>query len=91
MLRALPVTQENVDILPAAAVSLDISSIAHFWDRMERRLHHLQNQPVSLAKIGTEFIRIWNNMQEAFCNTLIRTMRRRCQDCINGNDGHTSY
>ena len=49
-------TQQNVDVLPWPAVSLDISPIEHIWDEMERRLRHLQNQPVTLADMGPALI-----------------------------------
>jgi hypothetical protein len=58
---------------------------------MERRLRHLQNQPVTLVEMGPAWIHIWNNIPQAFFNTLIKSMRRRCQACINANDGHTRY
>jgi hypothetical protein len=55
----------------------DLSAIEHVWDEMERRLRHLQNQPMTLVEIGPSLIRIFN--------ILIRSMRRRCQDSINAN------
>jgi len=85
------VTQQNVDVLPWPAVSYDLSPIEHVWDEMVRRLRHLQNQPVTLEDMGPALIRIWNNIPEAFFNTLIRSMRHRCQACINANGGHTRY
>ena len=78
-------------MLPWPAVSSDLSPIEHVWDKMERRLRHLQNQPVTLVDMGPVLIRIWNNIPEAFFNTLIRSMRRRCQACNNANGGHTRY
>ena len=84
-------TQQNVDVLPWQADSSDLSPIEHVWNEMERRLHHLQNQPVTLPEIGLALIRIWNNIPQAFCNPLIRSIRRRCQACINANGGHTGY
>ena len=33
---------------------------------MERRLHHLQDQPVTLVEMGSALIRIWNNIRQAF-------------------------
>jgi hypothetical protein len=78
-------------VLPWTAVSSDSSPIEDVWDEMERPLRHLQNQPVTLADMGPALIRIWNNIPEVFFNTLIRSMRRRCQACINANGGHTRY
>ena len=78
-------------MLPWSAVCLVLSPIDHVWDDMERRLRHRQNQPVTLAEMGPVLIRIWNHIPQAFCNTLIGSMRRRCQACINVNGGHTRY
>jgi hypothetical protein len=50
---------------------------------------HLPNQPVTLAEMGLALIRIWNIIPQAFFNNLVRSMRRRCQACINANGGHT--
>jgi hypothetical protein len=36
-------------------------------------------------------IRIWNNIPQTFFNNLVRSMRRRCQACVNANGGHTHY
>jgi hypothetical protein len=55
----------------------NLSAIEHVWDEMERRLRHLQNQPMTLVEIGPSLIRIFN--------ILIRSMCRRCQDSINAN------
>jgi hypothetical protein len=79
-------TQQNVDLLPWPAVSPDLLPIEHVWDEME-----LPNQPVTLAEMGLALIRIWNNIPQVFFNNLVRSMCRRCQACINANDGHTRY
>ena len=39
-------TQQNVDVLPWPAVSLDLSHIELVWDELERPLRYFQNQPV---------------------------------------------
>ena len=49
-------TQQNVDVLPWPAVSPDLSPIERIWAEMERRLRHLQNQPVRLAEMGQALI-----------------------------------
>ena len=65
--------------------------VAHVWDEMERRLCNLLNQPVTLAEMDPAVMRIWKNIPQAFFNTLNRSMRRRCQSCINANGRHTRY
>ena len=76
-------------MLPWPAVSPDLSPFEHAWDEMERRLRHLPNQPVTLVEMGLALIRIWNNIPQAVFNNLVRSMRRRCQTCINANGGLT--
>ena len=84
-------TEQHVDLLSWPAVSPDLSPIEHVWDEMERRLRHLPNQPVTSAEMSPALIRIWNNIPQAFFNNLVRSMRRRCQACINAHGGHTRY
>ena len=48
--------QQNVDVLPWPAVSPDLLPIERVWAEMERRLRHLQNQPVRLAEMGQALI-----------------------------------
>ena len=84
-------TQQNIDVLLWPELSSDLSRTEHVWGEMERRLHHLQIQPVTIAEMGPALIRIWNNISQACFSTLIRSMRLRCQVRINANGGHTRY
>jgi hypothetical protein len=47
-------------------IDADLSPSEHVWDEMERRLPHLQNQPMTLEEMGPALIRIWNNIPQAF-------------------------
>jgi hypothetical protein len=49
---------------------------------MERRLHHLPNQPVTSAEMGPTLIRIWNNIPQAFFNNLVRSMCRLAKHAL---------
>ena len=59
-------TQQNVDVLPWPTVLAYLSPIEHVWDKMERRLRHLQNQQMTLEEMSPALIRIWNNIRQAF-------------------------
>ena len=83
--------QNNVNVLPWPAMSPDMSPIEHIWDEMQRRLHGLQNQPLMLPDLSCAFVRIWNGIPQAFFRTLVASVRRRCQACIDSNGGHTRY
>ena len=84
-------TQNNVNVLPWPAISPDLSPIEHVWDEMQRRLRGLQNQPLTLPDLSRALVRIWNGIPQAFFRTLVTSMRRRCQACIDSNGGHTRY
>ena len=83
--------RQNINVLPWPAVSPDLAPIDHVWDEMERRLRQLPNQPMTLNQLGQDLIRVWNNIPQHFFGTLVRSMRRRCQACIDANGGHTRY
>jgi hypothetical protein len=51
-------------------------------NEMERRLHHLPNQPVTSAEMGPTLIRIWNNIPQAFFNNLVRSMCRLAKHAL---------
>lgn len=67
--------QQNVDVLPWSAASPDLSPIEHVRDEIERRLRRLPNQPMTLADLGQALTNIWNNIPQAYLNTLIASMR----------------
>ena len=83
--------QNNVNVLPWPAMSPDLSPIEHVWDEMQCRLRGLQNQPLTLPDLSRALARIWNGIPQAFFRTLVASMRRRCQACIDSNGGHTRY
>jgi hypothetical protein len=64
-------TQQNVVVLPWPAVLAYLSPIEHVSDKMERRLRHLHNQPMTLEEMSSALIRIWNNIRKAFLTHLL--------------------
>ena len=84
-------TQQNVNVLPRPAVSPDLSLIEHAWDEMDCPLRQLPNQPVTLAELSRELVRIWNGITQAFFINLVGSVRLRCNACITANGGHTRY
>ena len=83
--------QQNVNVLPWPAMSPDLSPIEHVWDEMERRLRQEPNPPVTLDALRRSLVRTWRNIPQAVLNNLIRSMRRRCEECIGANGCHTHY
>ena len=72
-------------------MSPDLSPIEHVWDKMQRRLRGFQNQPLTLPDLSRALVRNWNGIPQAFFRTLVASMRRRCQACIDSNGRHTRY
>ena len=77
--------QNNVNVLPWPAISPDLSPIEHIWDEMQCRLRGLQNQPLMLPDLSSVLVSIWNGIPQAFFRTLVASMRRHCQACIDSN------
>ena len=84
-------THNNVQTLPWPAVSPDLSPIEHLWDEMERRLRRLPNQPVTLLELERALVQIWNAIPQVTLTNFVRSMRKRCVECIAANGGHTRY
>ena len=81
----------SINVLPCPAVSPDRAPIEHVWDVMQRHLRALPSQPVSLSALDETLVKIWNGIPKVFFNSLVSSMRRRCQVCIDANGGHMCY
>lgn len=83
--------QHNIQVMPWPALSPDLNPIEHLWDRVQRELNRVLPRPTTAAELERALLRAWNNIPMAAVNTLIHSMRRRCQDVINARGGHTPY
>jgi hypothetical protein len=61
----------NVDVLPWSTDSPHLSPIEYVSNEMEECLRRSPNQPVMLANLGQALTNIWNNISQAFLNTLV--------------------
>lgn len=73
------------------ANSPDMNPIEHVWDFMGRKLIQLQPQPRNHAELSNALQNIWNNIPQAYINTLIRSCGRRCQAVLRARGGPTCY
>lgn len=83
--------QNHLRVLPWPALSPDLSPIEHLWDELDRRVRMRQNQPETLRDLSRALVEEWNNMPVDRINTLIGSMRRRCEAVVVANGGHTRY
>ena len=83
--------QNNVQVLPWPAFSPDLSPKEHLWDQLGRRVldgrHSIHNRQQLVQTINRE----WEAIPQYKIQSLIRSMRRRCQATTDGNGGHARY
>lgn len=83
--------QHDVETLPWPACSPDLSPIEHLWDELGRAIAHRRPQPVTLRQLAAALREEWRNIPQQRIQRLIRSMRSRCQACIQSNGGPTRY
>lgn len=81
----------NVNVLEWPARSPDLSPIEHLWDNLKRRVRQRQNVPVNVNDLQRAVLQEWNNIPQREIQTLIDSMRRRCQAVVRANGGFTKY
>ena len=59
--------------------SPDLNSIEHLRDNLDQRVRHHPIPPSNLIQLRQALIQEWNNIPQAEINTLIRSVRPRCQ------------
>ena len=69
--------ENNVQVLP--------------WDQIASAIHRRQPRPANLHQLAAAAQEEWRNIPQQSIQRLIRSMRQRCQDCVNAQGGHTRY
>uniref|UniRef100_UPI001651CFA5 transposase n=1 Tax=Paenibacillus tengchongensis TaxID=2608684 RepID=UPI001651CFA5 len=73
------------------AKSPDLNPIEHLWDNLDQRVRRRPIPPSNVIQLRQALIQEWNNIPQAEINTLIRSMRQRCQAVLHAEGGHTRY
>ena len=60
------------------AKSRDLNPIEHLWDNLDQRVRHRPIPTSNVIHLGQAF-RKWNNIPQAEIDTVVRSMRQRCQ------------
>lgn len=82
---------ETIERLDWPARSTDLNPIEHVWNMLQVALSRRPVQPRSLEHLGNALVAEWNNLPQSTIQTLIRSMRRRCQAVIDADGSHTRY
>ncbi len=83
--------QEGINVMEWPARSPCLNQIAHLWDILQRRVLGRQNPPATVQALTAALREEWNGINQVSVRRLIRSMPRRCRECIQSHGGHTSY
>lgn len=81
----------GITVMNWPAMSADMSPIEHIWDELDRRVRSRRRKPTNAAQLRQALVQEWDNMPQATIQSVINSMRRRCQVCIASLGGHTRY
>ncbi|KAK7096008.1 hypothetical protein V1264_005356 [Littorina saxatilis] len=83
--------QQQVIRMDWPSRSPDLNSIEHLWDVLGRLIRANHSPPPNLNVLFHTLQQEWQAIPQNTLQTLVRSMRQRCLDCINANGGHTRY
>ena len=74
-----------------SAKSPDLNPIENLWDNLDQRARRRPIPPSNVIHVRRTLTREWNNIPQAEINTLIFSMRQRCQAVLRAESGHTRF
>ena len=83
--------QAEIVRLDWPARSLDLNSIEHAWDMLQKAITSRQVQPATVRELREALIEEWAQLPQHKLRRLSGSMRRRCQAVINAHGHHTRY
>lgn len=83
--------QEGIERMEWPARSPDLNPIEHLWDQLQRAVLRQPRPPQTVQELENALRRAWAAIAQEAIRRLIRSMPRRCRDCIRVRGGHTRY
>lgn len=83
--------EENLAVMDWPARSPDLNPIEHVWDILGRQIRALPNRPQDKEALIIALKDQWNNIDQNVIQTLVSSMKKRCEECIRARGGNTSY
>lgn len=89
---AMDFLEDNaINVMEWPACSPDLNPIEHLWDMLSRRVRARQPPPENVRALTDALVQEWGNIPQEDIRRLIRSMPRRCRECIQCRGGHTHY
>lgn len=83
--------QEGIEVMEWPARSPDLNPIEHVWDILYRRVTRMANPPQTIQELENALVQEWNAIPQGTIRRLIRSMPRRCRECVTARGGSTHY
>lgn len=83
--------EEGIDTIEWPSRSPDLNPIEHLWDVMYRCIRRHQVPPQTVQELTDALIQVWEEIPQDTIRRLIRSMPRRCRECVQARGGHTHY
>ncbi|GFU48302.1 transposable element Tcb2 transposase [Trichonephila clavipes] len=82
---------EDIERMDWPARSPDLNPIEHVWDFLSRRLAARTLPPVTIRELRLALQDEWAAMPQQLIDTLILSMCRRCETCLEVRGDHIPY
>ena len=82
---------EGIDAIDWPSRSPDLNHIEHLWDVMYQCIRRRQVLPQTVQELTDALIQVWEEIPQDTIHRLIRSMPRRCRECIQAHRGHTHF
>ncbi|GFV16079.1 transposable element Tcb2 transposase [Trichonephila clavipes] len=82
---------EDIERMDWPVRSPDLNPIEHVWDFLGRRLAARTLPPVTIRELRLALQDEWAAMSQQLIDTLILSMGRRCETCLEVRGDHIPY
>lgn len=82
---------EDITRMDWPPYSPDLNPIEHVWNASGRRIAARQIPPRTLQELKSALLEEWRAIPQDLINTLVKSMKSRCEVCISVRGGHTPY
>lgn len=85
------IAQQRVQRMDWPSRSPDLNPIENVWDILQRRVRDNHPPATNIQELFQFLQQEWDAMPQQTLAAVITSMRRRCNECMEANGGHTHY